>query len=61
MCGQLKKKSREVTQSHEHPVVGNWPQISFFCLGHLSVAQLTADSTLARQQEEKLSENIELF
>lgn len=34
---------------------------AWFCFSHLSVAQLTADSTLARQQEEKLSGNIELF
>lgn len=28
MCGQLKKKSHGMTQSHEHPVAANWPQIS---------------------------------
>lgn len=34
MCGQLKKKTKkhEMTQSHEHPVAGNWPQISLVLL-----------------------------
>lgn len=61
MCSQLKKNLMK------------WPKVmstlwlviglksACFCLGHLSEAQLTADSTLARQQEEKLSGNIELF
>lgn len=33
---------------------------TWFGFGHLSVDQLIADSALARQRQEKLSENIEL-